>query len=84
MTLAVGDALVAADREFYVSQGYNAMQALGAILPVEGGTMVFYRCHTFTDRVGGFGTASKRSIGRKIMAKQLEKIFERSRDRFAK
>jgi hypothetical protein len=82
MTFALGDALVAADREFYVSQGYNSMQALAGILPVEGGTMVFYRCHTSTDRVGGFGSATKRSVGRRIMAKQLEKIFERSRDRF--
>jgi hypothetical protein len=81
MTLAVGDALVAADREYYVSQGYNAMQAVAGILPVEGGAMVFYRCHTSTDRIGGFGSASKHGIGRRVMAKQLEKIFERSRER---
>jgi hypothetical protein len=84
LTLAVGDGLVAADRELYVSQGYNAMQAVGALLPVEGGTMVFYGAHTSTDRVEGFASASKHSIGRRVMAKQLEKLFERSRDRFAK
>jgi hypothetical protein len=79
LTLPVGDGLVAADRTFYVSQGYNAMQALGAIFPVEGGTLVFYRCHTSTDRAGGFASGSKHSIGRKVMGKQLEQIFERAR-----
>jgi hypothetical protein len=79
MTLPVGEGLVAADRTFYVSQGYNAMQALAAILPVEGGTLVFYRCHTSTDRAGGFASSSKHSIGRKVMGKQLEQIFERAR-----
>jgi hypothetical protein len=79
MTEPMGEGLVAADRTFYVSQGYNAMQALGAILPVEGGTLVFYRCHTSTDRAGGFASGSKHSIGRKVMGKQLEQIFERSR-----
>jgi hypothetical protein len=79
MTLPVGDGLVAADRTFYVSQGYNAMQALAAVLPVEGGTLVFYRSHISTDRAGGFASSSKHSIGRKVMGKQLEQIFERAR-----
>jgi hypothetical protein len=84
MVLPVGEGLVAADRTFYVSQGYNAMQALAAILPVEGGTMVFYRCHTSTDRASGFASGSKHSIGRKVMGRQLEQIFERSRERARK
>ena len=84
LMLAVGEGLVAADREFYVSQGYNAMQAIGALLPVEGGTMVFYGAHTSTDKVEGFASASKHSIGRRVMGKQLEKLFERSRDRAVK
>jgi hypothetical protein len=84
LTLAVAEGLVAADRTFYVSQGYNSVQALAGILAVEGGTIVFYRCHTSTDRVGGFAASSKHSIGRRVMAKQLEKIFERSRERVSK
>ena len=76
MTLAVDGGLVAADRELYVGHGYNVMQALGALLPVEGGTVVFYGAHTSTDQVGGRSTALKHSIGRRVMAKQLEKIFE--------
>jgi hypothetical protein len=82
MTLAIGDAVMAADRELYVSQGYNEMQAIGALVPVDGGTIVFYSAHTSTDRVGGAATAMKHSIGRKVMSKQLKEIFERSRNRF--
>ncbi len=84
MTMPLGDGLVAADREFYVSHGYNVMQAIGAILPVEGGTLVFYRGHTSTDRVAGASSGMKHSIGRKMMAKQIAKLFERSRARAEK
>lgn len=76
LTMAVGDGLVAFDREFYVAHGYNVMQAFGGLIPVEGGTVVFYRAHTNTDQVGGAATAMKHNIGRKVMAKQLQKIFE--------
>jgi hypothetical protein len=76
LTMALGDGLVAFDREFYVAHGYNVMQAFGGLIPVEGGTVVFYRAHTNTDQVGGAATAMKHNIGRKVMAKQLQKIFE--------
>ena len=76
LTMPLGDGLVAFDREFYVAHGYNVMQAFGGLIPVEGGTVIFYRAHTSTDQVGGAATAMKHNIGRKVMAKQLEKIFE--------
>jgi hypothetical protein len=76
MTLNVEGGLVAADRELYVGHGYNVMQAIGALLPVDGGTIVFYGAHTSTDQVGGRSSGLKHSIGRRVMAKQLEKIFE--------
>ncbi len=76
LTMPIGDGLVAFDREFYVAHGYNVMQAFGGLLPIEGGTVVFYRAHTNTDQVGGAATAMKHNIGRKVMAKQLQKIFE--------
>jgi hypothetical protein len=84
MTMAVGEGLVASDRELYVSQGYNDMQALGALLPVQGGTVVIYAAHTSTDRVGGAATAMKHSVGRSMMEKQLKQIFTRSRQRFSR
>jgi hypothetical protein len=75
----VGDAYVVADREFYVSQGYNEMQALAGFLPAEGGTVVFYVTRTSTDRAGGFGSSAKHAIGRKVMAREIEAIFEKTR-----
>ena len=55
-----------------------------AFLPVKEGTLVVYTNHTSTDQVAGFGGGAKRSIGRKFMAAQLEKSFERSKQRVEK
>lgn len=79
MAMPAGDGFVVADREFYVSQGYNEMQALAGFLPADGGTVVFYVTRTSTDRAGGFGSSAKHAIGRKVMAREIEAIFERSR-----
>jgi hypothetical protein len=75
----MGDAYVVADREFYVMQGYNEMQALAGFLPAEGGTVIFYVTRTSTDRAGGFGASAKHAIGRKLMAREIEAIFEKTR-----
>ena len=66
-------------RQYYVSTGYNAEQAVAGFLPVQGGTLVLYSSHAFTDQVAGFGGSMKRSIGRRIMASTLEKMFEAGR-----
>ena len=66
-------------RQFYASNGYNVEQAVAGFLPVRDGTLVVYTNHTSTDQVAGFGGSAKRSIGRKFMAEQLEKSFDRSR-----
>ena len=79
MTLPSGDGLLVSDREIYVSQGHNDSQAVAALLPTNGGTMVFYATHTSTDRVAGAAASAKHSIGRRMMGKQLEQIFERAR-----
>ena len=42
MSMPVDDAYVVADRDYYVSSGYNDTQAVGALLPVQNGTVVFY------------------------------------------
>ncbi len=73
-----GDAWVAVQRQFYVSTGYNAEQALGALLPVKGGTVVFYANRTSTDQVMGFGGSAKRSIGSKMLASQLEALYQKA------
>ncbi len=83
LSAAEGDAYVLADREFYVAHGYNAMQAVAALLPAAGGnTVVYYRSRTSTDQVGGFGSSMKQTIGARLMAKQLAAIFDKSRAAF--
>lgn len=66
-------------RHYYVSTGYNIEQAIAGLLPVKEGTLVIYTNRTSTDQLAGFGSAAKRTIGRKIMAGELEKLFEKTR-----
>ncbi len=82
MALPMDDAFVVADREFYVSQGYNAVQAHAAFLPAKDGTMVFYVTRTSTDRASGFGASAKHAIGRRLMTRELQDIFNRMRAAF--
>jgi hypothetical protein len=84
ISMPVEDAYVAADREFYVSHDYNETQAVGVLLPAEGGTMVGYLNRTTTDQLGGFGASAKQAIGRSMMAKQIKAIFEKTRADFHK
>ena len=74
-----GGTLVSVQRHYYVSTGYNTEQAIAGFLPAEGGTLVIYTNHTSTDQVAGFGGGAKRSIGRKIMASELKKLFDKAR-----
>lgn len=79
LALPVEDAYVIADRDFYVSSGYNDTQAVAGLLPVENGTVVVYLNRTTTDQLGGFGASAKQAIGRGMMAKQISEIFEKAR-----
>jgi len=79
-----GDAWFVVQRMFYVSSGFNAEQAIAAVLPVQGGSVVIYANRTSTDQVTGFGGSAKRSIGSKLLESQLEGIFQRARAAAAK
>jgi hypothetical protein len=81
MTVTDGAGRAFATRQYYVSQGYNAEQAEGGFLPVQGGTMVIYAAHAFTDQVAGMGGSMKRGIGRRVMAEKLREMFEANRKR---
>jgi hypothetical protein len=74
-----GDAWVAVQRQYYVSTGYNAEQAIAAMLPAQGGTVMAYANRTSTDQVTGFGGSAKRDIGSKLLSSQLEDMFEKAR-----
>jgi hypothetical protein len=76
-----GDAWLAAQRQFYVSTGYNAEQSIAAFLPIANGSVVIYANHTSTDQITGLGGGAKRSLGSKLLASQLETMFERARGR---
>ena len=52
--------------------------------PVEGGTVVIYGGHAFTDQVAGVGGSMKRGIGRRVMAEKMKEIFETGRTRAVK
>jgi hypothetical protein len=76
-----GAARAVVRREFYVSTAYNCEQSIAGFLPVEGGTIVVYTSHVFTDQVAGTGGSLKRSIGSRVMADQMREIFDRGRKR---
>ncbi len=72
-----GDAWVLVQRQFYVSGGYNSEQAIGALLPMQDGTLAIYTNRTSTDQVTGFGGGTKRSIGSKLLASQLQALYQK-------
>jgi hypothetical protein len=74
-----GDAWVVMQRQFYVSAGYNSMEAIGGFLPAQGNTVVVYGGRTSTDQVEGFGGSARRSLGSRVLESQLESMFQRAR-----
>jgi hypothetical protein len=74
-----GDAWVVMQRQFYVSAGYNSMEAVAAFLPAQGETVVVYAGRTSTDQVEGFGGSTRRSLGSRVLASRLESMFEKAR-----
>jgi hypothetical protein len=74
-----GQSWLVVQRMFYVSTGFNAEQAVAALMPSEGGTVVIYGNRTSTDQITGFGGSAKRSIGSKVLAGQLEDLFKKGR-----
>ena len=84
LTAPEGAARVVIQRQYYASTGYNGEQAIASFLPVQEGTVVVYGAHAFTDQVEGFGGSMKRSIGRRVMADQMKKMFEADRARLGK
>src|SRR5262245_8198438 len=79
MAVADGDAWAVVQRQFFVSTGYNGQQAVSGFLPTQGGTLVVYTSHAFTDQVTGFGGSMKRSMGSSVMGNQIKEIFEAGR-----
>lgn len=72
-----GEGWVVAQRQFYVSTGYNCEQSIARYLPMQDGTLVVYTNRASTDEVLGFGGAVKREIGNKLLAWRLEDLYGR-------
>jgi len=67
------------ERRFYSAYDYDALQILTGVLPTSSGdSAVFYTNHTYTAQVTGFGGSAKRSIGRKLLAKDLVAEMQRA------
>ena len=79
MGMPVGDGYILSDRHYYVSRSHNVIHIVAAVLPAKQGTIIFYSNRTSTDQVADFGSSTKHSIGRKIMAKQIAALFEKLR-----
>ncbi len=76
---AENDGEVSIERRFYSGYDYDALQIVTGILPTTDRTCVaFYLNHTYTAQVAGFGGSAKRSIGRKLMQKELVAEMERA------
>ena len=75
------DGQIYVERRFYSGYDYDSLQLATVVLPTltAGKTVAFYTNHTFTSQVAGFGGSAKRSIGRKLMQKELVAEMERAR-----
>jgi len=73
------DGEIFVERRFYSGYDYDSLQVVTGVLPTpDGGCAVFYTNHTYTAQVAGFGGGAKRSIGRKLLEKELVGELERA------
>jgi len=69
-----GDVIGISERQFYVSQGYNALQVLVGLFPAQDGTAVIYTNRTSSDQVARFGRMAQ-SIGRRTLVAEVTRFF---------
>jgi hypothetical protein len=67
LTAATEHAEIVLERQFYASHFLNVGQVLIGLLPVQEGTLAFYVNRTWVDKWHGFGTGTKRAVGKKIV-----------------
>ncbi len=67
------------ERRFYSGYDYDSMQIVVGVLSARTGhCAIFYMNHTYTAQVAGFGGGAKRSIGRKLLKKELIAEMQRA------
>ena len=79
VALKLGRTWAMMERDYYVSGYYNAAQGFWAVLPAEGGALVFYGVRSNTDQAKGVGARMRHSLGRRMMASRLVKLIELQR-----
>jgi hypothetical protein len=79
MILPHREARAVVQRQYYVSTGYDAEQAVAVFLPVAEGTLVIYRNHTFAAPGAGVGGQGKKTIGSGLLVTKLEAMFEKQK-----
>jgi hypothetical protein len=71
------DYAIGLDVHYYTSHSYNAIHTLVLLVPLNDDTLVLSSNRTFTDKVLGFASNTKRRIGRRIVAKLMAEKFIR-------
>ena len=72
---------VFSERQYYVLNNYNCVQALGGAIPLENKrTLVLMSSRVSTDAITGFGSSAKRAIGVRMMGNMMSSILNRYRE----
>jgi hypothetical protein len=74
-----GGGLAIVERQFYASQGFNALQIVVGMFPVEGGTAVLYVNRTHSDQAARFGRMAQ-GMGRRVLVGEVTRFFEAARN----
>jgi hypothetical protein len=78
----VGEAFV--QRRFYSGYDYDALAIVVGVLPTQDGhSAILYTNHTYTAQVAGFGGGAKRSIGTKMLEKDVVAEMQRAQKTIA-
>jgi len=84
MGMEENGAYLAVGRHIYASQGYNAEQELGMLIPIKQGTLVVLITRASSDEVAGFGSSTKRFIGKRLMADDMTAFYKAMQKKLGK
>jgi len=84
MAIEENGAYLVAGKHYYASQGYNAEQEVGLLIPTEKGTLAALITRASSDAVAGFGSSAKRFIGKRLMADDMTDFFKAMQKKLAK
>ncbi len=74
--------LVIAERQFYISNGLDAIQTQILCMPHKDGTFVALSSQSFTKKVSGFARGVAVEVGRHMMSKEIVPVFESLQKKF--